>query len=683
MYPLKALKRILTMYQSSFKDEVDKVSIKSFRNDDTDPTLENVGTDVDADNISVKSLKITYDDIDDDNVSVKNLVVKEPDEDNMSIKSYAIDGDYILSLHQRVPVQDAVPIPPPREINSKEARKDSLVENPDNSSVAETVENDDVTSEEETVTEKESYEEERSRKDFDSIIQENVARNKAEKNKSNVEVLEDIVREEGKDLPNVAELLAWAKGTKKPKTETFVLRKKNREDLLKKSVDTGAFEIVIKDKIVQENGAETMTTGKKKIEIEQKSDMQQATVVSKEWLENALKEHEQSSSANIVNMEFSSVSKGVHKAAIEANINGSVKEYSLVIKDAPKNDLASDKDTFVVADLGRKFGRFVDGLHLKTTLGEPFQRVIYADKQFAIFPDISDYKQSNSRILDEAHLKVGVKALAKLHATSYAYFNRNSDGVQEFSEILKVLVDKHFQPVATAEDKSEVKSLLDGQFENIITLLSESVSSSQLDRIKTLKGMLYNVFKEGRQSSSVFSTFCHGCPTVENFLFLYSEDGNPVDAKLVNFSNARIASSMTDFHTFVNTASDNARDDFLLRFVYYETLVTVLKTLGVKNGIISFDDLKKEFVKKKLYGYIEASCILSAAGKPVTTKKSAPLTRVNKSGGGNMVESKILGKFAPKIVAVGSFSPKQPKAEDDNEVIEKVAQLMTKAVNIH
>ena len=48
-----------------------------------------------------------------------------------------------------------------------------------------------------------------------------------------------------------------------------------------------------------------------------------------------------------------------------------------------------------------------------------------------------------------------------------------------------------------------------------------------------------------------------------------------------------------------------------------------------------------------------------------------------------MVESKILGKFAPKIVAVGSLSPKQPKAEDDNEVIEKVAQLMTKAVNIH
>ena len=39
---------------------------------------------------------------------------------------------------------------------------------------------------------------------------------------------------------------------------------------------------------------------------------------------------------------------------------------------------------------------------------------------------------------------------------------------------------------------------------------------------------------------------------------------------------------MTDFHTFVNTASDNARDDFLLRFVYYETLVTVLKTLGGK-----------------------------------------------------------------------------------------------------
>ena len=30
-------------------------------------------------------------------------------------------------------------------------------------------------------------------------------------------------------------------------TDTFVIRKKNREDLLRKSVDTGAFEVVIQD----------------------------------------------------------------------------------------------------------------------------------------------------------------------------------------------------------------------------------------------------------------------------------------------------------------------------------------------------------------------------------------------------------------------------------------------------
>ena len=58
-------------------------------------------------------------------------------------------------------------------------------------------------------------------------------------------------------------------GTRKPKTETFVIRKKNREELLRKSVDTGAFEVVIEDRVtMQQNGVKTINTGKKKFEVD-------------------------------------------------------------------------------------------------------------------------------------------------------------------------------------------------------------------------------------------------------------------------------------------------------------------------------------------------------------------------------------------------------------------------------
>eukprot|EP00091_Calanus_sinicus_P014868 TRINITY_DN32600_c0_g1_i1.p1 TRINITY_DN32600_c0_g1~~TRINITY_DN32600_c0_g1_i1.p1 ORF type:complete len:111 (-),score=24.07 TRINITY_DN32600_c0_g1_i1:165-497(-) len=85
-------------------------------------------------------------------------------------------------------------------------------------------------------------------------------------------------------------MLAWAKGTKKPKTETFVIRKKNREELLRKSVDTGAFEVVIQDRVSKQNGVTTIDTGKKKFEVDskkspfevrKKSEIQPTTVVTR------------------------------------------------------------------------------------------------------------------------------------------------------------------------------------------------------------------------------------------------------------------------------------------------------------------------------------------------------------------------------------------------------------------
>merc|ERR1712215_74013 len=108
--------------------------------------------------------------------------------------------------------------------------------------------------------------------------------------------------------------------------------------------------------------------------------------------------------------------------------------------------------------------------------------------------------------------------------------------------------------------------------------------------------------------------------------------------------------------------------DFLLRFVYYETLVTVLKTLGVKNGIISFDDLKKEYVKKRLYGYLESSRLLCASGKPSSVKRRT-VSITPQTTNGKVVNSRILGTFVPKakVVAVG--------AEENENLGDKITEM--------
>ena len=88
--------------------------------------------------------------------------------------------------------------------------------------------------------------------------------------------------------------------------------------------------------------------------------------------------------------------------------------------------------------------------------------------------------------------------------------------------------------------------------------------------------------------------------------------------QFLDFSRARIASAATDLLAFIHSAGDStAREDFLIRyhsliwrgkfssevlepkliilynrFVYYETLVTSMKSLGVREPVISYDDLK-------------------------------------------------------------------------------------------
>ena len=52
------------------------------------------------------------------------------------------------------------------------------------------------------------------------------------------------------------------------------------------------------------------------------------------------------------------------------------------------------------------------------------------------------------------------------------------------------------------------------------------------------------------------------------------------------------------------------------RFVYYETLVTGLKQLGLKTEVISYEELRLEKQKQTLYGLIETAALLNTQGEP-------------------------------------------------------------------
>ena len=229
-----------------------------------------------------EEIQVHPDDVEDQVEVDEFRTAAQPEEDRASVKSYSIHGDYILSLHQRVAREAAeAPVPMPRSgsvraktaVSFSEEDKDEAVTAEE--SVAEL---SNGVAEEVSECAVSSYEEDRSKLDFEAIVKERMNSYRAEKKKTNIEVLEDIARdEEDPDRPNISALLAWARASKDTsKTQTFVVRRQKREEALRQSVNvaSGDFEVIIKEREkvshTEENGVTKIKTGTKTFEVEQK-----------------------------------------------------------------------------------------------------------------------------------------------------------------------------------------------------------------------------------------------------------------------------------------------------------------------------------------------------------------------------------------------------------------------------
>lgn len=104
------------------------------------------------------------------------------------------------------------------------------------------------------------------------------------------------------------------------------------------------------------------------------------------------------------------------------------------------------------------------------------------------------------------------------------------------SQVLKLMIDKQFQPSATSEDKRRAKEELETGFEKALALVAaQDQEGGQVaqDARKKFNGRLYDICKAASVSSSKFSVLCHGFPTTANFHFLYNDEQKPTDVKLI------------------------------------------------------------------------------------------------------------------------------------------------------
>ena len=512
------------------------------------------------------------------------------------------------------------------------------------------------------------------------VSQEDVDDIKRERGKSNADVLNEIAKEAvtEEEKGNVQMLLQWArsKSTKMPKTYTMKAKEARKMESFKKAVDVGARNIVIFEKDVSVENNQTVGPTEPKTTLENKNSVQNNEPsdpgLTRELLEKAIMTFEKGTPVTLLSMKFSKTTgRNDTVADLKAQLGSSgenvfQKSYRWIIKEKKQGKKTKDLNNYMMVDLGPKLVSCITemmknkktlveapGRHgsvKRTTISLPLHPLVYSDGTYEIYDDVSGYK--NAKKVDDgfdlSHMKAALKALAQFHAVSFAHFSANKTSKKSLDE----LVDNPYKSSTSEDLIRNEKAKLSSMFDTLINVIrantgngGDSVAKKLESRFKSER--LFNIFKEAREGSSKFSTLCHGFPTTDSFKFLY--DGNssdvPIGVEMVGFDYIRYTNAMVDVHILFGTSLGpeiQNRAQFLLRFVYHETLTATLQALKVNpRDIIEFEDLQEEFKRTDTVGRLASAMHLAMLSKPgnisVVRKPTAPI------GSQKSFYSKILG----------------------------------------
>ena len=499
-----------------------------------------------------------------------------------------------------------------------------------------------------------------------------------DRGKTNVEVLNEIINETENDeeKTNVKMLLQWAKSksVKLPKTYTMKAKEARKMESFRKAVDIGSRNIVIFEK---DDPGKMKENDDKKFS---KGDAQTNALndgITREFLEEALTAHEQGLSVTLLSMKFS---KGKERdttlAELKSQLGGTgaavfEKSYRWIIKSRHRNKTSStinDLDNFMLARLGPKLFGFVRSFaksNGSTTHGKcvrtssmkrsspslPFHPLVYSNERFDVFDDtVSSYKEATTKDgFDLPHVKLVVKSLAQLHAIGFAYLKYCNE--DDKKEVLDELSRNSYHGSASEKTKHDERDRLGKDLNKLLKVLQinkedggELVAQEIESRFSVER--ILNINRDALNGQSYIKTLCHGLPTLQNFKFMYDEVNCdiPIGVEIVDFTNARYTNPMTDLQLLFGTSLGpelHNRIEFLLRFVYHETLANTLKGLKVSpSDIIEYEDLQKEFRRTDTFGKMASAMFLAGMASPGQIKmaKRGSTKSTQKS-----VYSKILG----------------------------------------
>ncbi|XP_045455065.1 uncharacterized protein LOC123664586 [Melitaea cinxia] len=201
--------------------------------------------------------------------------------------------------------------------------------------------------------------------------------------------------------------------------------------------------------------------------------------------------------------------------------------------------------------------------------------------------------------IDYDHCKVTLKALAKYHALSFALRDQEPE---TFNRITDAIFETYYDP-----------RLSDwyGRFWNRISGIAidavekEYPDSIYVEKIKefAVPERYEDMIRAVRDKTN--GVISHGDSWTNNFLYKY-QDGQPIDAKIIDFQLTRCASPVLDVSfVFYGCTDKEMRSncyDELIKY-YYEVLSEQVRELGSDpDKVYSFDTYMQEIKKYSYFG---------------------------------------------------------------------------------
>ncbi|KAG8278122.1 uncharacterized protein LOC124365744 [Homalodisca vitripennis] len=286
------------------------------------------------------------------------------------------------------------------------------------------------------------------------------------------------------------------------------------------------------------------------------------------------------------------------------------KEIPLVVKFEPTNEtvrtyLRTDVQFYVEVLLYEQFLPLLNRQNIVQECFAKFYHGVGSDKNKVVV--LEDLRPRGYRLakekafMDYDHLALAMAKLGKFHALSFAAKN---DTPNEFFNLVKSLKESSW-----VEDNPfyyVIKSCVHRAVDPIIKKGKHvEVLKRFLDRIDD---SVCNFMLDLVTSEEPLAVLCHGDFCRNNILFKYTE-GKPTNVKFFDVATARYSSTMIDISFFLLlNSSPQVRQAHLedLLTIYHQALSTAVPGTTVP----SLEDIKEEFSKKALYGFMHCSFFL-------------------------------------------------------------------------